>query len=146
MKVRNLIGAALATGLATMACSAAPMKPGLWEVMTRGETAAASAAPSPMSRVCFTDQDIAKTAKTLPVPSASCQSLNPVTGKDGKTSYDIACTGTPAMRGRGTIAMTPAAYEGSMQLSIKIAPDKPDAAMNFTFAGRRVGDCPGASK
>jgi len=87
---------------------------------------------------------VAKTLKTLPVPSQSCQSLSPVTGKDGTTSYDIVCSGTPSMRGKATIAMTPAAYEGTMKLTMKTAPDKPDAPMSFTFAGRRIGDCPNA--
>ena len=36
------------------------------------------------------------------------------------------------------------AYEGDMKLSVRSAPDKPDVPVHFTYAGRRVGDCPAA--
>jgi len=139
-------GAGLLLAMGATAAVAAPMQPGLWEVLTHADTVASPESASPVSRVCFTQQDVAKTLKTLPVPSPGCQSLNPLSGKEGTTSYDIVCAGPPAMRGKGSIATTATAYEGSMQLAIKTAPGKPDAPVNFTFAGRRVGDCPAGTK
>jgi uncharacterized protein DUF3617 len=138
------LAVALLLALGDGAAIAAPMTPGLWETLTHADSVATPGSPSPVSRVCLSEQDVAKTLKTLPVPSSSCQSLNPVTGKEGTTSYDIVCGGSPPIRGKGSIATTATAYEGSMKLAIKTAPDKPDMPMNLTFAGRRVGDCPAA--
>jgi hypothetical protein len=119
---------------------AATMKPGLCETMTKNEGPGPGPA-SPVNRVCFGAQDVSGDGKHLPVPSGACQAVKPTMTGD-KTSYDIVCTGTPPMRGRGEMTTTENAYEGDMKLSVRAAPDKPDVPVHFTYAGRRVGDCP----
>jgi Protein of unknown function (DUF3617) len=144
MKRSLLCGVSLASTLLAASVPAATMTPGLYETVTRTD-GAAPAKPGPVARACFAAQDVSGDGKHLPVPTTNCQAVRPTVNGD-KTSYDIVCTGTPAMRGRGEFIATANAYEGDIRLSVRPAPDKPEAPMHFSFAGHRVGDCPAATK
>jgi Protein of unknown function (DUF3617) len=135
--IKFLAGLALSMAAMQLAYAASPMRPGLWEVLVQTDLGAGA---SPPSRICLTQKEIDDSAKTLPRPSPTCGVVAPKTTQD-KTSYDLVCPAPNAMRGHAEIKYTPNAYEGTVQMTMKVEPNKPERLVKFRFAGSRVGDC-----
>lgn len=137
MCAKILGGLAVSISATQLAFAASPMRPGLWEVLV--QTDLGTAAPPP-SRMCLTQQEIDDSSKNLPRPYASCGIVAPKTTANS-TSYDLVCPAPNAMRGHADIKYTPNAYEGTVLMTMKVEPGKPERAVKFSFAGSRVGDC-----
>ena len=125
---------------AVQLAAAAPLRPGLWEVLVQTDLGGAASSPS---RVCLSQKDVDDSSKSLPKPAASCGIVAPKTVGD-KTSYDLVCPGPSPMRGHAEIRSAPTSYDGTVQMTMKVEPNKPERPVKFTFAGTRVGDCAGA--
>jgi hypothetical protein len=136
MRVKITVGLAALMG-AVQVSSAAPLRPGLWEVLVQTDLGAGA---SPPSRICLTQKDVDDSSRTLPKPSASCGIVAPKTVGD-KTSYDLVCPAPNAMRGHAEIRNAPTSYDGMVLMTMKVQPNKPERQVKFTFAGSRVGDC-----
>jgi hypothetical protein len=139
MRAQWVVVLALLPGAVHAAAAAWPLRPGLWEVVVQADLGGAASAPPP-SRMCLSQKEIDDGAKTLPKPSANCTIVTPKTDDD-KISYDIVCPGPSPMRGRADLRSSPNSYEGTIQMTMKSAPNQPDRPVKFTFAGRRIGDC-----
>lgn len=136
---RRTIAAAGCFAASTWAL-AAPLQPGLWEVLSKTDVGG-TVADSPATRVCISQKAAEDIAQNLPKPGARCTVLD-VRTEGSRTSYGIDCASNPAMRGQAELTATPGAYEGTMRMTIKQPqPGAPDVPMSVTFAGRRIGDC-----
>jgi hypothetical protein len=137
MCAKFLGGLAVSISAMHLAFAASPMRPGLWEVLVQTNLGTVA---TPPSRMCLTQKEIDDSSKNLPKPYASCGIVAPKTADD-KASYDLVCPAPNAMRGHADIKYTANAYEGTVLMTMKVEPGKPERQVKFSFAGRRVGDC-----
>ncbi len=130
-------GFAMLIGATPLAFAASPMRPGLWEVLVQTDLGTVA---TPPSRMCLSQQQLDDSSKNLPKPYANCGVVAPKTGNNS-TSYDLVCPAPNAMRGHADIKYTANAYEGTVLMTMKVEPGKPERTVKFSFAGSRVGDC-----
>ena len=138
--MKFILAFATLAGAGQLNAAALPLKPGLWEVVVQADLGGSASVPPP-SRMCLSQKDIDDSVKIMPKPSANCTIVTPRTADD-KTSYDLICPGATPMRGRADVRSGPTSYDGTMVLTMKSGPNQPDRPVKFTFAGRRISDCP----
>lgn len=119
---------------------AAPLQPGIWEVLSKTDIGG-TVADSPPTRVCISQKSAEDIAQSLPKPGSGCTVLD-VRTEGNRTSYGIECASNPAMRGQAELTATSGNYQGTMRMMIRQPQaGAPDVPMSVTFAGRRIGDC-----
>lgn len=126
------------TSLSTPAV-AAPMQPGMWELMIV-VTADGQTETVPAGRGCITPKDIADPTKTLPRPGGQCTLAN-VQRTPDRATYDIACKDKQVTtRGRADIAIAGDRYDGKVTLALT-GRDGTTVPVAMEMNARRVGDC-----
>jgi hypothetical protein len=142
MSPRHALSASLAlVGFAALstAALAAPMQPGLWELMI-AVTADGQTETVPAGRGCITPKDIADPTKTLPRPGGQCTLANVQRTAD-RATYDIVCKDKQVTtRGRADIAIAGDRYDGKVTLELT-GRDGKSIPVDMAMNARRVGDC-----
>jgi Protein of unknown function (DUF3617) len=133
-----LLGLAFATVLASAAAPAlaAPMRPGMWELVNvdgKPQTV-------PAARECVSQADVEHATKTLPRPAGACELTN-IKRSAERATYDLVCRqDLVTTQGRADIVFAGDRYQGKVDLVIagKSGGGVPVA---MTIDATRVGDC-----
>ncbi len=142
MSPRHALSACVALlALATLPtpAGAAPMLPGMWE-MVMVVTADGQTETVPAGRACITAKDIADPTKTLPRPNGQC-TLAKVQRDDDRATYEIACVDRQvATRGRADIVLAGDRYDGKVDLMMT-GRGGSGVHVDMAISAKRVGDC-----
>jgi hypothetical protein len=128
----------------TLACtaasaSAAPMRPGLWELAIT-VSIDGKQQTVPAARECVSQADVDHATKSLPRPAGACELTN-VRRSDERATYDLVCQqDLVTTQGRADIVFAGDRYQGKVDLVIagKSGGGMPVA---MTIDATRVGDC-----
>jgi hypothetical protein len=122
---------------------AAPMLPGLWETAVYIETAGEDVKRTNRRQVCYDKELIAMPQQLLPQQQEVGMQC---TTRDfkleaGVASWDVLCTSKEGtLTGPGQIKMSPTAYAGSGELTLRRGGKS--VKVIHGFGGKRLGDCP----
>ncbi len=131
--------ALLALVTLTVPAIAAPMQPGMWElVMT--VTADGQSEVVPAGRGCISAKDIADPTKTLPRPAGRCTLANVQRTAD-RATYEITCKDKQVSTlGQADILLGGDRYDGKVSLMMT-GRDGTGVPVEMMVSAKRVGDC-----
>ena len=133
--------ALLAVGLAgwVSAADTPNMTPGLWEITNQAQMSGAQI-PAQTSKVCFTQDDIARGAM-LNNQGNSGQKCETVSSNysGNKMSYKIVCSGKEKVTINGETTFSASSFQGSSQTDM--VSNGQTIKISSSFSAKRVGDC-----